>query len=371
MPIYRLTADCLAPVAPVTYTDACLTERGDLQRLLRDQIDVLGSPDDPLLVISEEFADWEDSARRIDLLAVDRQANLVVIELKVTEDAGHADLQALRYAAMVSAMTFEQAVEAYHAYRQKRGRGGDAREQLNTFLSWATPDETRRFASDVRIVLVAPGFSKELTTMVLWLRDRGLDVRCVRILPHRLDDGTPAGVLLADVEQLIPLREAEEFQVRLSRKVQQERAAERVPAPDMDEMRRRLEEGRSPAERAAIDTVIRRLEELGAEWFANPGSLAQRLYVPGKRRPHYLFAFRPGEGVEVWFRWLAARAPFSDVALRRELLVRLNAVPGIAIAEDRLDKMPKFPLAVLADRAACAAFCDVWTWAVGVLRAES
>ena len=61
-------------------------ERNDLQRLLRSQIDVLG---DELYVLTEEFGEWEDSRRRIDLLAIDPQANLVVIELKRTNDGGH------------------------------------------------------------------------------------------------------------------------------------------------------------------------------------------------------------------------------------------------------------------------------------------
>ena len=76
-----------------------------LEHVLRDHIDVLG---DDLLVIAEEYGEWEDARRRIDLLALDKQRRLVVIELKRTETGGHMELQAIRYAAMVSAMTFEQ-----------------------------------------------------------------------------------------------------------------------------------------------------------------------------------------------------------------------------------------------------------------------
>jgi len=42
-----------------------------------------------LLVLAEEFADWADSVRRIDLLCLDSEAQLVVVELKGDEDGGH------------------------------------------------------------------------------------------------------------------------------------------------------------------------------------------------------------------------------------------------------------------------------------------
>ena len=91
-------------------------ERSDIQRLLRTQIDVLG---DELHVLTEEFGDWEDSKRRIDLLAVDKKAQLVVVELKRTYDGGHMELQAIRYASMVAAMTFDRAVEIHAGFLQR------------------------------------------------------------------------------------------------------------------------------------------------------------------------------------------------------------------------------------------------------------
>ena len=48
------------------------------------------------MVLAEEFGDWQDSRRRIDLLCLDRDAGLVVVELKRTEDGGHMELQAIR-----------------------------------------------------------------------------------------------------------------------------------------------------------------------------------------------------------------------------------------------------------------------------------
>ena len=74
------------------------------------------------MVVAEEFGAFQDAHRRIDLLCVDREAQLVVVELKRTNDGGHMELQALRYAAMVSALTFEDLVEAFEAYLSREGK---------------------------------------------------------------------------------------------------------------------------------------------------------------------------------------------------------------------------------------------------------
>ena len=214
MAIYEITADKIVALDETSFEKAGLRERGDLQRLLRAQVEVV-CPD--VLVIAEGFREWEDSRREIDLLAIDKDANLVVIELKRTEDAGHAELQAIRYAAMVSAMTFEKTVEVYGDYLRKNGSDTDAAASLLEFLDWEEPDEDS-FAQDVRIVLVAADFSKELTTSVMWLNEHDLDIRCVRVRPYR--DGAR---VLIDVQQVIPLPEAEDYIVRIREKAARER----------------------------------------------------------------------------------------------------------------------------------------------------
>ncbi len=216
MAIYHFAQDAIEPVQETTFSNEGVLERADIQRLLRENIEVI-SP--RTLIISEEFGDWEGSRRRIDLLGVDDQANLVVIELKRTEDGGHMDLQAIRYASMVSTITFDQAVDVFSRYLSGLGKEGNARAVLLEFLGWNEPDEDQ-FAQDVHIVLASAEFSKELTSSVLWLRDYGLNIRCVRLKPYRF-----AEQVLVDVQQIIPLPEVEEFQIQVREKVQKERQA--------------------------------------------------------------------------------------------------------------------------------------------------
>jgi hypothetical protein len=217
MPVYEFTAEEIIPLNTATFTHLGLHERRDLQRLLRDNISVI-APD--TLVIAEEFGEWDESRRRIDLLGIDRDANLVVIELKRTEDGGHMDLQAIRYAAMVSTMTFDQAVDVFGRYLVQTGKEDiDARTGLLDFLGWDQPDDDA-FAQDVRIVLASAEFSRELTTSILWLVERAIDIRCVRLRPYDL-----GGRILVDAQQIIPLPEAAEYQVQLREKARKEREA--------------------------------------------------------------------------------------------------------------------------------------------------
>ncbi len=217
MPIYRYTANGIDAVEPATFSQLGIAERADLQRLLRDRIDII-APD--TLVIAEEFGEWDGSRRRIDLLAIDKAANIVVIELKRTEDGGHMDLQAVRYAAMVSTMTFDQSVTAFSRYLRNRQDDRNARAAILEFLEWDEPQDD--FGSGVRIVLASAEFAPELTTAVLWLNDQGLDITCVRLTPH----GEPENVFL-EVQQVVPLPEAEDYIIRVREKQHQEREVRR------------------------------------------------------------------------------------------------------------------------------------------------
>lgn len=214
--LYDLTSGSLEKVEKTTFAKESILERNHLQAAVRDHIDVL---DADLLVVAEEFGDFEDTHRRIDLLCLDRTSRLVVVELKRTEDGGHMELQALRYAAMVSVMTFDELTATYARHLRAMGEpdadNDSARAALLDFLDAGDDDgDDLVLSREVRVLLVSADFSTEITTTVLWLNEfYGLDITCIRLSPYKHE-----GRVLLDVQQVIPLPEAEELTVRIRKR---------------------------------------------------------------------------------------------------------------------------------------------------------
>jgi len=216
MAIYSFNNNSLQKVETTTFNSEGILERQHLQVAIKQHIEVI-APN--CIVISEEFSEWSGSQRRIDLLAIDKEGNLVVIELKRTETGEHMELQALRYAAMVSTLTFSRATEIYQKYLMSIDSEDNAESNLMEFLGWEEPQEDG-FALDVRIILVSANFSKELTTSVMWLNERDLDIRCVRLIPYKYQEQ-----ILVDVQQIIPLPEVESYQVKIKQQSEERREA--------------------------------------------------------------------------------------------------------------------------------------------------
>ena len=153
MTLLELTdARTLEAVESTSFADAGVYERADLQRALRERIDVLG---EDLLVVSEEFGDFEQ------LVA-----------------------------------TFERQLRATGAAEQDGAR--------ETLAEWLDDGEETVVQRRVRIILVSAGFDTQITTTVLGLNALyGLDITCVRLRPYRLADR-----LVLDVQHVIPLPEA-------------------------------------------------------------------------------------------------------------------------------------------------------------------
>ena len=228
MPLFKLHDNKIQDLPESEFAKEGKLEK-HLRKWLKDRIEVV-SPD--TLLIAEEFSHWDESNRSIDLLGVHKSGELVVIELKRTANAGHAELQAIRYAAMVSSMTLGQAVETYENYLEKNKPEdkGSAKDDLIKFIvsdneaaQEEQEDNSRAqevFGNKVQVVLVSAGFSKELTTSVMWLNEQGLNVRCTRVIPYIVDGNT-----YLDFQDIIPLPETAEYQIRIREKKLGQQAA--------------------------------------------------------------------------------------------------------------------------------------------------
>lgn len=233
MAIYKMVGhkEKLDEVATTSFGQEGVLERADLQRMLRDQPDVL---EKGLLIIAEEFGNWEDSNRRIDLLGLDANGRLVVIELKRGETGSHMDLQAIRYAAMVANMTNEKAIETYQEYLDKRAseKGetaeiDDAETLIRDHLG--TADEAPVILTETpRIILASENFGKELTTCVMWLneswlRSAGQEIKCIRLQPHR-----NGNEILIETSVVIPLPEASDYQTQFAQRKEEARVQKAI-----------------------------------------------------------------------------------------------------------------------------------------------
>lgn len=261
MTIYTFEENNLTPIDSTSFIEAEILERSHLQQAIKNNIGVIASD---CLIISEEYSEWDNSRKRIDLLAIDKNANLVVIELKRTETGDHMELQAIRYASMVSTMTLDLAADIFTTYKQRNGYPSFDRDsammELSSFVDIDLSENT--FADDVRIILVSPNFSKELTTSVMWMNERNIDITCVRIQPY-----TYNGSIIIDVQQIIPLPEAKDYQVRAQKKSEERREAKITTQKDYSKF---LFNGEILNKRNLAYAIVRtRFNELSEKSYSN------------------------------------------------------------------------------------------------------
>jgi hypothetical protein len=270
-----------------TLKDIGFKERSDLQKWIEDYPEIV---ERDLLVVTTEFNQWELRAQRVedrlDVLFLDSDGAPVVGELKRREAPDTVDLQALKYAAYCSQLTVDDVVDAY-------ARHNDLDEDLARaeVLDHAPSLRSSELRS-VRVRLVAEAFGPSVTTTVLWLRDVGLDIRCVEVSPRRLPDGG----YVVTARQLLPLPAAEDYLVKRRRREKAEEEHEisgrrrntvtillEANAIEPGTLVRLNLDQFSPEERAAIESGVQNRPEVKlAEWTGLGLRKALRWRVDGK-----------------------------------------------------------------------------------------
>ena len=215
--------DSAEKISPGTFIGLNIWERQHIEQWVRANPEILG---EDLLVLTTEFDRFVNSNDRLDLLAMDGDGTLVVVELKRDSVAAYADLQALRYAAMVSSMTIEKVLPYYIAYRKKQfGEQLDSAEARSHLAEFVEPEPLTEFSSKPRIILCSEDFSPEITTTVLWLNKFDIDISCVKITPYKVADK-----IIIVPRVIIPLEEAKQYLIDIKIKEEElEQSTHRGP----------------------------------------------------------------------------------------------------------------------------------------------
>lgn len=212
-----LSQNRLSRLAQKRFADLNLRERDHLQEWLANQPDALG---EELLIIQKEFDGFDETRERLDLLALDKDGNLVVIENKLDDSGRDVTWQALKYTAYVSGLTKTQIVDIYQQYLDRYAGGGNAAVRICEFMEVEELEETvLNPGNDQRMIFIAANFRREVTATVLWLLSRGIRAKCFKVTPYTFGDE-----LMVDIQQIIPTPEAADFMIGMSSKENEEKA---------------------------------------------------------------------------------------------------------------------------------------------------
>ncbi len=213
------TTNRIIPLQARKFGDLNFTERNHLQEWLANMPEALG---EELLIIQKEFDGFDDTRERLDLLALDKDGNLVIIENKLDDTGRDVVWQTLKYASYCSSLSKLQIIEIYQRYLNRFQQGGDASALMCEFLGVEDTEELKlNLGNSQRLMMVAANFRKEVTSTALWLLGYGIQVQCFKTTPF--SDGEQ---LYLNVEQIIPTPEAKEFMIGMNAKEAEEKSTE-------------------------------------------------------------------------------------------------------------------------------------------------
>lgn len=213
--MYKLKTDekQLVQLDSSTFKSLGLKERFDLQEWIRNNPEVLG---EPLLIIQKEFNGFKETKERLDLLAIDKNGNLVIIENKTDESGKDVVWQALKYAAYCHALQNDEIISIYNEYLIKHGLDEriNASKSLINFLEIKDLSKlTLNRERTQRIILVSREFSHEVKATSFWLLNYSIDIKCIKVNIFKDSDN-----VYVSFDQFLPAKETENFITQLRNK---------------------------------------------------------------------------------------------------------------------------------------------------------
>lgn len=205
--MYRLNRErnLLEEITETTFYESNLKERQHIEEWLRKNPEIMG---EELLIIGHEYDDFENN-ERIDLLAIDKEGNLVVIEVKHDNSGISVDFQALKYVSYMSRRTLKEIIEIYSKYIDDNSLQLDPIQEIMEFLN--VDDESLlndMINNTQRIIIIGKEFDKRVLSVCAWLYENGINVKCISIKPYKYNEE-----IFIDTNQIIPPEKIEEYYI--------------------------------------------------------------------------------------------------------------------------------------------------------------
>ncbi|MFA6528373.1 MAG: DUF4268 domain-containing protein, partial [Candidatus Gracilibacteria bacterium] len=208
----------IKPVEKITFKSAGLKERKNLQEYIAKDPKSLG---EGFLIIQKEFSGFDDTNERLDLLALDKNGNLVVIENKLDDTGRDVVWQSLKYVSYCSTLKPREIKDIFQDYLQKQGISETADVVLEEFFGNEDFEEKLNVGNTQRIILVAGEFRKEVTSTVMWLLNFGIKLQCFKVTPYKIEEN-----ILLDFDQIIPIKDAEDYIIKVASKNREEQGTQ-------------------------------------------------------------------------------------------------------------------------------------------------
>lgn len=210
------SANKITGLTKVKFKDYGLRERQHLQEWLAQEYKVFGGEE--MLIIAKELAGFTDTNERLDLLALDKFGNVVIIENKLDDTGKNVTWQALKYASYCSTLTKANIIKIYQDYLDRQSQGKNAVESLSEFYEEEFEAlDNFNIPNSQRIIFVANEYRKEVTSTIMWLLNYELRIQCYKVTPFALDDD-----LFLTLDQIIPQKDIEDYIIKMAEKSREE-----------------------------------------------------------------------------------------------------------------------------------------------------
>jgi len=325
MALWKVDGNKAKPVDATSFKDQDILET-KVEDWVASNPEILG---EPLLVIGRQVVIHELNDR-IDLLALDRQGNVVVIEVKREDISAPVDIQGLRYASYVAGWKTADLERVATNYLGEDADEFSLLAQFSSFADWEGADVDVPINDDQRVIIVGQRVKNRLGSVALWLREKGVDIKLVELRPFL--DGTE---LYLEPMIIIPPPSTDKW--------------EKVGSRVRDEAKPWLADGEAWHRKRGGEDSFQRLQKL-ASMMLDKGittkiSYSQKYYVSvysGRRswmkmRNHVsvLMLFIPIGGAEVDLGALASELDLVVFDVDSEMSEKLATPSSIALYERR------------------------------------